>query len=61
MPLGQATLYVFVLHVFFVLLVANVPGLTGDHLWWDTLAHAVVLGLLWLMVRRRFLFSVVPR
>jgi hypothetical protein len=60
-PLGQATLYVFVLHVFFALLVANVPGLTESRIGWNTVAHVVVLGLLWLMVRRRFLFSVVPR
>ena len=60
-PLGQATLYVFVLHSFFALLVANVPGLGEQHVLRNTVAHAVVLGLLWLMVKRRFLFSVVPR
>jgi hypothetical protein len=60
-PLGQATLYVFVLHVYFSLVVANVPGLGQGHVLVNTVAHAVVLALLWLMVKRRFLFSVVPR
>jgi hypothetical protein len=60
-PLGQATLYVFVLHVFFVLLVANVPGLDNGNVLLGTAVHAVVLPLLWLMVRHRVLFSVVPR
>lgn len=60
-PLGQATLYVFVLHVFFALVVANVPGLGRGDVLLDTVAHAAVLGLLWLMVRRRFLYSVIAR
>jgi fucose 4-O-acetylase-like acetyltransferase len=60
-PLGQATLYVFVTHVFFVLVVANVPVLNRGNVPLDTAAHAVVLGLLWLMVRKRFLFGVIPR
>ena len=29
--------------------------------WLGTLTHTVVLALLWLMVRTRFLFKVVPR
>jgi hypothetical protein len=60
-PLGQATLYVFVLHVFFALAVANVPGLGRGNVLLGTAAHAVVLVLLWWMVRRRFLFAVIPR
>jgi hypothetical protein len=60
-PLGQATLYVFVLHVFFALAVANVPGLGPDTVLLNTLGHAVTLGVLWLMVRREVLFRLVPR
>jgi hypothetical protein len=29
--------------------------------WLGTLVHAVVLAALWVMVRRRFLFRLVPR
>ncbi|MDF2919131.1 MAG: hypothetical protein K0S70_3348 [Microbacterium sp.] len=60
-PLGQSTLYVFVMHVFFALAVASIPFLTRGDLLLDTLANVVVLALLWLMVRTRFLFAVVPR
>jgi hypothetical protein len=60
-PLGQATLYVFILHVYFALIIANIPGLRSDHVLANTLAHALTLAALWLMVRTRFLFSIVPR
>ena len=59
-PVGQATLYLFVMHVPLVVLVANLPVLTAN-VWLGTLTHTLVLGVLWLMVRKRFLFSVVPR
>lgn len=60
-PLGQATLYVFVMHVLFVLVVANVPVLREGITVINSIAYLVVLALLWIMVRTRFLFSVVPR
>jgi len=60
-PLGQSTLYVFVMHVFFALIVASIPGLDRGDLLLNTVANVVVLALLWLMVRTRFLFGVVPR
>jgi hypothetical protein len=61
LPLGQATLYVFVMHVFFVLIIANIPLLREGDVWINTLAYVVVLALLWVMVKTRFLFKVVPR
>ena len=60
-PIGQATLYVFVLHVYFALLIANVPGLDRGHVLLNSAVHALTLGLLWLMVRKRFLFRFIPR
>lgn len=60
-PLGQASLYVFIVHVFFVLAVANIPGLDRASFWQGTLIHTAVIALIYLMVRRRFLFSVIPR
>jgi hypothetical protein len=59
LPLGRATLYVFVMHVLFVVAVANLPFLTHS-VWLGTLTHTVVLAALWAMVRTRFLFKVVP-
>ena len=60
-PLGQASLYVFIVHVFFVLAVANVPGL--DRLDWvqGTIVHTVVVAALWCLVRWKVLFRVIPR
>jgi hypothetical protein len=60
-PLGQATLYVFVMHVLFVLIIANVPALNEGSIVIDSLAYVVVLALLWVMVKTRFLFGIVPR
>lgn len=59
-PLGRATLYVFVVHVPVVLLVAQV-GDRDTPLWAGTLLATATLALLWLLVRTRFLFRVVPR
>jgi hypothetical protein len=60
-PLGQATLYVFIMHVFFALIAANIPALQQGDVWVDTAANIVILGLLWAMVKSRFLFKIVPR
>lgn len=60
-PLGQASLYVFVWQVFFVLAIASIPGLDRSNVLVGTIIHTVAILLLWVMVRRRFLFSVIPR
>ena len=60
-PLGQATLYVFVLQVFAVLIVANIPLPSTTPVFWGTLVHTAVLVGMWLMVRHRVLFRVIPR
>lgn len=60
-PLGQASLYVFTMHVFLVLLVGNIPGLDRMSWWQGTLVHTAAIVLLWVMVRTRFLFKLIPR
>jgi hypothetical protein len=60
-PLGQATLYVFVLQVFAVLLVANIQVPSTTPVIWGTVLHTAVLAAMWLMVRHRVLFRVIPR
>lgn len=59
-PIGQASLYVFIWHIYVVLLWSNVP-LAYNNLWFNTLVHVASIGLIWLMVQNKFLFSVVPR
>ena len=60
-PLGQASLYVFVVHVYLALLVANLPGAQDAGVLVGTLLHTAVLAALWLLVRYRVLFGIVPR
>ena len=60
-PLGRATLYVYVLHVFLVALVAGLPLPDSGSVLWGTLIHAAVLTGLWFMVRHRVLFRIGPR
>jgi hypothetical protein len=47
-------------HVFFVLAVANVPGLDRNSFWQGLLIHSTVVAVIWLMVRRKFLFKIIP-
>ncbi len=60
-PLGQASMYVFTVHVFFVLLVGNIPGLDRTNAWQGLLVHSLVVAAIWLMVRYKVLFNVIPR
>lgn len=59
-PLGRATLYVFIMHVVLIAVVANIPALQQENVLLNTAAYAVVLGLLWAMVRTKFLFKIIP-
>ncbi|TLM83193.1 OpgC domain-containing protein [Pseudarthrobacter sp. NamE5] len=59
-PLGRATLYVFIMHVVLIAVVANIPVLQQGDIFINTLGYALVLGLLWAMVRTRFLFRIIP-
>jgi hypothetical protein len=59
-PLGQATLYVFILHVVLIAVIANVPALQQGDILINTAAYAAILGLLWVMVKKRVLFGIIP-
>lgn len=60
-PLGQATLYVFIMHVFFIVAIANIPVLRDGNLWLNTAVYVVLLATLWAMVKTKFLYRLVPR
>ena len=60
-PLGENSLYVFIVHVFFVIAVASIPHLDRGSFWIGTAVHTVVVLLIWAMVKRKVLFSVIPR
>lgn len=64
-PLGQASLYAYVMHLFLIVLVSHglgyVRSYDPDQVALNTALQAGLAVALWLMVRRRFLFAVVPR
>lgn len=60
-PFGGATLYIFILHLFFALVAANIATLRTGDLWINTFAHTIMLMALWVMVKTRFLFRWIPR
>ena len=59
-PLGKVSLYVFIVHVFFVVAVANIPGLDRTSIWQGLVIHTAVLAVIWLMVKKKFLFRLIP-
>lgn len=60
-PLGQASLYVFFVHIFILLLVSNTPLPNYHNFWINTGIHIVVFALIWIMVTKQFLFRWIPR
>ncbi len=60
-PLGQASLYVFTVHVFIILLVINIPIQILDNFILGTLVHGGALLLTWFLVKYKVLFKWIPR
>jgi hypothetical protein len=68
LPLGQASLYVFILHIYVLLFIYNLPMFRGlvpsynsGHIWLNTLGHAAALMILWLLVRFRVGYKWMPQ
>lgn len=59
-PLGQDSMYVFFVHVFLILLVANSGLPQLGNVWINTALHVGALLLCWAMVKTRFLFRWIP-
>ena len=61
-PVGQASLYVFILHVFVVLAASQLVrfDLHPDRWLAATAIHAAALMSLWWMTRKRFLMRIIP-
>lgn len=67
-PLGQASLYVFIMHLLFVVVLEAMtnfsqvkPDFHSANIWLNTLFHTLALLGLWLMVKKEFLYRYVPR
>ncbi len=59
-PLGQESMYVFFVHVYIILLVANTPLPGMGNVWINTALHIGALLLAWVLVRQKFLFRWIP-
>jgi hypothetical protein len=64
-PLGQASLYAYAVHLFVIVLAYNVPPYVGsDQPGWElhnTVGQLLLVLLVWAMVKRKVLFSIIPR
>lgn len=60
-PIGQASLYVFIVHVFFVLAASLLPLRELNNFWINTAVHTATIAAVWIMVRQKVLFNLIPR
>ena len=64
-PLGQASLYAYAVHLFLILVAYNVPPYVGSpEAGWElhnTLGQLALVLILWAMVKRKVLFGLIPR
>ena len=64
-PLGQASLYAYAVHLFIIVLAYNVPPYVGsDQAGWElhnTVGQLLLVLLVWAMVKRKVLFGIIPR
>ncbi len=67
-PIGQASLYVFTVHIFIILAINNIPifqetvlSYESANVFLNSMGHVGSILLIWIMVKQRFLFHVIPR
>ncbi len=61
-PIGQASLYVFILHVYVCLVMFNIPLFGGhENILINTVGHTLAFAFLWLMVKYQVAYSIIPR
>ncbi len=60
-PLGQASLYVFIVHVYVILIFSLTPLPGYDHFLLNTAMHTIAILLIWTMVKSQFLYNWIPR
>jgi len=60
-PIGQASLYVFILHVYACIVIANIALFSTGDIWLGTLGHTLVFVFMWLMVHYKVGYNIIPR
>jgi hypothetical protein len=59
--LGEGGMYVFIMHLVVIVLFYNIPGVLNLPNFLFGLAEIGAVGLLWVAVKTRFLFNIIPR
>ncbi len=60
-PLGQNSLYVYLIHVPLTLIWFMIPGLISGNIFLVSLAQVVAISLCWILVKKEVLFKIIPR
>lgn len=60
-PIGQASLYVFIVHVYACIVIANISIFQQGDMLLNTLAHTLVFVTMWFMIKYKVLFNVIAR
>jgi len=60
-PIGQASLYVFILHVYACIVIENIVWFGEENILVNTLGHTAVFIVMWFMVKYKVGFSFIPR
>lgn len=60
-PIGQASLYVFFVHVYIIIAISNTLLPEYDSFIINSLIHLCAILLIWVMIKNRYLFSLIPR
>ncbi|MEA1880257.1 MAG: OpgC domain-containing protein [Campylobacterota bacterium] len=60
-PMGQASLYIFILHVYACIIMSNIPLFSQGNIMINTLGHTVVLIMMWLAIKYKVGYSFIPR
>ena len=60
-PIGQASLYVFILHIYAILIVSNTGLLNYGNFWINSVMHFSALILIWWLVKNRIAYRWIPR
>ena len=60
LPIGQSSLYVFIMHIFVLYVVSNIPIFWQQNFIINTLGHTASLLVLWALVKKEVLFKYIP-
>lgn len=60
-PIGQVSLYVFVIHIFLSIIITNITLFSSGNIWLNSLGHTLILMTIWFMVKYKVAFNIIPK